>query len=700
MIQFTDNFSDKVTQPLHYVRQFENDLPNLETVKRVAMIALPILSLHQPFGRAISTGMGICRSATELSRTLKALSEGRYSDSLNHLTLTAFAVLALAGNYYQYKIGLVATTTVDLCTNLVRAYKALTQGNYDKAIDELLQAASSSLYLAVLLNGGLEYQLASTVLQGLLSLLQARKDWAGGRVPECLTKIVLGCAHMYQGYKYLEEIRVRDGVQILDPIQVLLERIQKGKEQDFLKNSPLNGEMHHVVLTDANDNSYDFGSHAHGYGGEVVKGMNLQFRARVIDGKNMSELEFKLQHVAREKLQTLVQDLNKLTPVELKQVIDLSESKIKGIRIENTLLNLSSDPEALAFGGATKITLEGLGSITIGNSKLYPNLYGRVRVQTEGEKNLSAAHELLSFFNLERVLQASTQDEVEKLKLSTLFHIFSPVQAISMERAESCANLTAQQLRRQMVKEVPEMENTFNKYLDKMQQAAILPGKMRYTIPPLVQEAKDLGARSLITTLNRDLQVSLSRLGSVLKMGILSSETRFSNGLNVGGISSKEDFLNGGADSVYMQLLTQKTVDNKMSLDLLYPGKVRILISPDILKTGTYQYPVDTHGSRVLTNYLSSDPSLYTTRPPLHTFVKDQQAGFGCRNEVMAKERVGPEYIMGVVVPNTRTRDTVMDYLREHDLVVKTADNKELILGKPAENFVKVSKIVTEELFV
>ena len=238
------------------------------------------------------------------------------------------------------------------------------------------------------------------------------------------------------------------------------------------------------------------------------------------------------------------------------------------------------------------------------------------------------------------------------------------------------------------------MENTFEKYLKQMQKTEILPGKMRYTIPGLAQEAKQLGARTLISTLTGGFDLNVDRLGSILKMGLLSSETRYSNGLDVQGLSSHSDFESGSADSVFMQLLTQRVVQAKMKLDSLYIGSIRILISLDILNTGTYQYNLDTNGAR----FTDKGHNPYCTRPSLQAFVKQQQTEFNFFNEVMAKERVGPEYITGIVVPNMEMRDTLMDYLRAKNLVVKTADQKEWILGKPAEKFVKVSQTVTEEL--
>ena len=97
---------------------------------------------------------------------------------------------------------------------------------------------------------------------------------------------------------------------------------------------------------------------------------------------------------------------------------------MKGIRIENTFFDLSVDQSTITMGGATKITLKGLGSITFGNSPHFPNVYSRVRVETEEHKNLLNAHQLLSFLDLEPVLRPSTSEEIEKTQNQYSFSHF------------------------------------------------------------------------------------------------------------------------------------------------------------------------------------------------------------------------------------------------------------------------------------
>jgi hypothetical protein len=109
----------------------------------------------------------------------------------------------------------------------------------------------------------------------------------------------------------------------------------------------------------------DFGAHFHGLGKALVKGANLAFRTKVIDGKEITELDFKVNHVFYEKILETIDDFSKMQPKEMNEILELPHSHAKGIRIEkNQPLPLGDE----AMGTATKINLDGLGSILIGSS--------------------------------------------------------------------------------------------------------------------------------------------------------------------------------------------------------------------------------------------------------------------------------------------------------------------------------------------
>ena len=142
-------------------------------------------------------------------------------------------------------------------------------------------------------------------------------------------------------------------------------------------------------------------------------------------------------------------------------------------------------------------------------------------------------------------------------------------------------------------------------------------------MPGLAKQAHALGARAITAAVtgaytNNEL---FDRVASMLKMGMLSTETRYTNNINAKGLSASADFWTGGADRVFAQMITEKNCKDGMGLDkLYYYSKVQMLISLDALETGTYQYPHDSFGTRKV------DPwSPYTHRPSITEFINHQQ---------------------------------------------------------------------------
>lgn len=703
-MNYINYLSHKVFEPLYYQRRYENDLPKTQTkwidaTKRVALIALPFISLHKPIGQCISIGMGSIRSFSHLSDAIKA---GYHKDFLSltkHFVLTALAVTSVAGSFFKFEIGLLVTTAVDMGTSLTRAIQHLKQKEYSQAIEELFQAISSLIYLGILLNGSLEMTLASVLMQGILSLYQARSEWKQGRVPEAIAKIAMGMIRFNQGREYLQLIQKRNAFLSLEKFSKLIEKIQKGRETEHLIDSDLNGQKEEVILVDAEGNPYNAGSNEHGYGSGTVKGMNLRFHVTVIDGKTMKTVDFKVNHVFRNQLQTLINGMHQFSSQEMKDFLVLNQSHAKGLKIEEVPFVLSHETNK-SVGTAYKITLDGLGSLVVGNSKQFPNLFDRVRIEMDENKSLYECHELLSFFDLDGAIRLSSEEDIERLKIGQLFRIFYPKEATLLERQDRFFTLSVEQLKQEMIKQVPQMQSLLDKHLPTMEKVEILPGRVRYAVPELANMAYNLGGRALVSTLTGSVSDDemFVRLASILKMGMLASEERYSDGMVVSGLSSSGDFYTGGADSVFTQFLTEKNFNEKMSLNNLYWGKVRILFSLDALNTGTYQYHEDSYGVRRVDETQSywSDRR-YLNRPDILSFVKREGKGFNFGNEVMVKERIDPSLITGIILPDETTKARVVDCLRKHG-VVNIKDGIESILGIPLNNFIHVGQNLSAEM--
>jgi hypothetical protein len=689
------NFATHVVrEPLHYSRAFENDLPK-ETeeesawktqAQRAALIALPFLSMIKPLGFAISTGMGGCRVVTHFAGVVDAGGKQKWLECTGEVAQTALAVATLAFSIFNFTLGMIVVTGVDTTRSAIHVIQLLESGQYSQALEELGQVMAGALYLGMMVTGSLEFMLLSTLLQAAISLYQANSERVKGRYPEAITKAILGTLRLGQAKNYLDLIQRRDELLASQKFAQLFARISKGRDAAHLIDSPLADlqtevEGRNVVLSDANGKEYDFGSYFHGNGKGLVKGANLNFRTRVIEDGEKLELDFKVNHVFRTRLQGLIEQLKEFKPGELKELLALAGSHASDIRIEETGFPVGTQ----LIGFATKITFEGIGSIWVGASQDFPNLYDRVVIQLDMDKSIYAWHELLSFLDLENALSVSSDEDMERLKMGHLYRIFFPKEATPFERTEEFFDLPVEELKTKILERSPLMGEIFDSYLNKMEMREILPGKIRYAIPGFADSLRSHGAKELVAAVGGyklSKQELCERLATVLKMGMLSSETRYENGINVVGMSTEADFESGGADSAFTRMLTEHSDPN----NLAYWNRVRLLISLEATETGTYQYLRDSYGIR------RTDYSYYWDRPNMEEFVDtlNQSPNSYRSNEVMVKERIPPSYIQGIVIEDADLAKEMIEYFRSKDLIQKDSGGNEMIFGKLVEEFFKV----------
>lgn len=707
MTNYINYYSHKAATPSYYQRNFARDLPKDEKEdpewmalgKRATQIALPFVSLYRPLGSAISLTMGTARCLTHISGTIEAQKDGDAKKAAQQMVQLCLAVMALAGSYFNFTLGLFLTTGQECILSAANTLQHLQEGEFDKAGEHLLQGVSNAFYLAIMFTGSLEITCASMVVQALLSFYQARQEFAQERYAEAGAKIVMGMIRCNQAKSTYDVIQRKNYLLAMNKqLAQLFERAKNGKEVEHLIDNPLNDldgkiKEKQVILTDDKNKEFDFGSHFHGFGKETVKGANLSFRTTVVNGKNVTELDFKVNHVFRDRLGKLIGELQSFKKDDLQVLLTAANSHATGIKVTSVPYQVS---KTLNLGSAYKVDFEGLGSLYVGGSTTKPNLFDRVIVRMDEGRNIYELHEMLSFMKLDDAVRVSSQEDILRLKIGHLFRTFCPREATPFERTEAFFTMPVGKLQEEIVKKAPAMKGIFDDYLSKMQAREILPGRVRYGITGLADKAHELGARALtaaVTGAYTDGEL-FHRIGSMLKMGMISSEMRYTNGLAVSGMSVSADFNTGGADSVFTQMLTEKNCKDHMPFNALnYNSKVRMLISLDALETGTYQYPFDGFGSR--TPYYFGD--IYKNRPGIQEFVNGANVYLNPGHEVMVKERIPPSLFKGLIVSDAATRNNLLDYLRKCQIVQK--DNGiEKILGIDINQFIRVGTHVSEAI--
>lgn len=661
-MNYLDYLKHIISTPDTYHRSFDKDLPEEDSLeKRTILAALPFLSLYKPAGSLISLVMGGCRICTHLKDSIE-------TNSLSSLSQTMLASIALASSVFNLSVGFLITNSIDTMQGIINLLNHLLEGQWENAAHEYLHITANALYIAFMLTNSLEYMLAFTIIQVLISIFQAKDEFMKDHYIESFGKIAMGLIRAKQGTAYYQTIQRRNALFEIIKYRSLIERSNRGREAYELINHP---------LTDKTDGNF------HGFGKQLVKGENVSFHEKVVDGKEVIELEFKVNHVFRDKLQTLIHEFQSYDPSKVRQILSLTGSHATDLKIETG--NFSSHGQW--FSAAHKITLGGLGTVLVGSDPNSINLYDRVVVQLPSTANIFELHELLAFMNLDIAINPSNTADIDRLKLGHLYRTFFPREALKLERNEEFFTLSFTDLKEKIFTLTPAMKDVFETYFDKMVPVELFPGKVRYRIVGLSDKAYELGARALTAAITGGFTDNelFERVAGLLKSGMLSSESRLFSGVSTNGLGSDEtSFLVGGADSVYTQMITEKNCQEQMEFDdFAYHSKVRILINLEALELGTYQYLTDAYGNRLVDQsdfwWFGQDGS-YRNRLNILEFTRALQSSNSNNwlfnnfmgHEVMLKERIAPSYIKGLIVPDQETYTALSNYLKSKDINVST----------------------------
>jgi hypothetical protein len=708
------NYLKHVTfTPETYYRRYDIDLSQVkDEIKRIPSLVLPFVGLYKPVAPILSVGGSSLRVITHLHKALQLQSTDnrQCAIEISHATL---ATISIATSVFNFSLGLFITTGFDLAQGIASTNAHFREGNYDKAKEEALQVLASALYFGFMSQGALEWILLSTLAQATVSFYQANNEWEEGRKIDALLKMVMGTIHLTQANHYRQCIKRRNFLFAMQKYKSLVESAERGKAVRYLIMHPLQDLPEKIdekkVILANQSGEYDFGSHFHGLGKGLVKGANLQFRQVTVDGHEMTELEFKINHAFRDALEKSIKDLRQINPKEAKEILQFTGSHVSAISTK--ILNEDHDFSWMDNPKTHELSLQNLGTIKIGASADYPTLYDRVVVQMDSSKTLYDLHELMAFTNLDSALCLSSKDDLERLKMGHLFRTFYPREATPFEVTDTFFSLPTYELKAKMIEKAPQMKELFETYLDKMTEAEILPGRVRYKIPGLAKKVYDLGGRALTAAITasyfNDAEL-YEKIASLLSMGLISRELKDTHDLDrYSGLGN--DYFTGGVDSIFTQMIVEKNIKQKENFSSFYFSKARFLISLDALETGTYQYYEDNWGNRIRNqNYnLFFWGWDYSKRPGILEFTEtlqnnsltDPYWGWNYnRNEVMLKERLDPSYFTGMILDSEKTRNELLTYLRKKNLIQTNRLGIETILNIPIYKFFRIGQQVTEEL--
>lgn len=335
-------------------------------------------------------------------------------------------------------------------------------------------------------------------------------------------------------------------------------------------------------------------------------------------------------------------------------------------------------------GIAHIIEFEGIGKVIIPDktkqniSSEYTALYDDVILEVEAKESkesiIKRAQEMLSVLSCGPVFCLQREEDDQRIKMLTLFHIFYPQEAYEIERNPETFDVSVEKLRemienivpKQGDKNTPTMKDLFEDYLDeggpytdKIQKIEIYPGEFHWCVTNIADHMRREGAIGFMSGIGQNantIEESARSLSNILKNGPTSSKKRITSSQIKFGASTEADLRTGGGDQVFVRLVNKKTITAPTDKGYHYPmkGTMQVMYDLEAANQGCYGYYSDQYGSK--------KPQQYQQRDNMLAFAKKCTSS---ANEVMIKENIHPKYIRGIAVKSDQEKETVITVLKE-----------------------------------
>lgn len=665
-------------------------IPYPRGLGRPMAIVLPFLKLNPNFGLVYLTGSNVydvCSHIVDLAKAVRTGQMKNIAPSLARTLLTTTVTAAVLFKHPMYHLILIGTSFGYSMRSFGRAIQS---GDGVVILRSILSLVTVAIQMTIRLHNLPQLALALLLLNMLNELAKAIGERDQGRWPEAIASLIMTSILAYQVQG------VACSMIAAEKVDQVTQRVRRGRKGEFSDQHPLKDlaktlKERGSKISVPGQGEVDLGAQISKLGRDAVKGSSVLLRERVIDGREIQELTFKLNHVHRAKLEGILQEYFSSPKEKLTATMKAEKACEGDLSFTKSgfgyLFSASGDynhPANSLIGDAHQMTCKGVGSVLVGASPDVLSLYDRVVVRVERGKQTSDMHFLLSLLGMEGALQESTEQDLERHKIGQLFRTHYPVEASKLERTPGFFEQSIDQLKETIVHLQPGMKDRLDKELPRMAESESLPGKLRYSMPSVAEQARDLGARALISGIGFG-EAALARVSAILTLGALSSQSRFDAGMPVSGWSTYLDHLTGGADSVFTRLLTS------FNLPSLSYGDVSLVYSLKALNRGTYQYRDDLYGTRDISR------PYYSERSSIFDFVKEEVRHPSDLNEVMIKERIAPEEIVGCVVQSERQKSDLQKLLIQ-DGAAQQRNGEWHVNGVLLEDFISVKKMTPDLL--
>lgn len=342
-------------------------------------------------------------------------------------------------------------------------------------------------------------------------------------------------------------------------------------------------------------------------------------------------------------------------------------------------------PFTLSTEKNREIEFFGIGKVFVGANPACHTEYKHLTIELDPNISEQEAgeklHIIFAALGLGSISSHSRPEDIERIKVMQLFRQFFPIQSNHDQFKNFEGSL--ENLKGKITKAQPNMKDKFHHYLEqfpqKMYREEVSSGQFVWCIDGLAQEAKNLGAKILMSTTSQ-----ANSLASLLKMGALSSQERMSAGITFPGLSTDSDFKTGGAESIFTTLITEKTMNQISISNFTYKGTIKIFYDLKLVERVGYTYSSDCFGAK---DHRYIDPHHRHNIQGLVKKLNNLSDNYSLTsNEVCIHGCISPEHIKGILVNTIHEKKSIVDNLIKENVIENGCINH-----IPIDNFIKVA---------
>lgn len=282
-------------------------IPYLPALGRPMAIVLPFLKLNPKLRSVFSTVSTVYDLCSRIVDLAKAVRTGQMKMIAPSIARTLLTTTRIAGALFKHPMHHSILAVASIGSNIRSFGSAIQSGDGIAILQSILKLVTLAIQMTIRLHNLPQLTLALLLLSMLSELANAIGERDKGRWPEAIASLIMTSILAYQ---------VQGSVCSMiaaHKVEQVVQRVRRGRNGEFSDQHPLKDlaktlKERGIKVPVPGQGEVDLGAQISRLGRDAVRGSSVLLREPVIDGREVQELTFKLNHVHRAKLEAILQE--------------------------------------------------------------------------------------------------------------------------------------------------------------------------------------------------------------------------------------------------------------------------------------------------------------------------------------------------------------------------------------------------------